>query len=84
MSGNVSVQVCEHHVGWEEGKDKDQEEGFSMGMQLCSERWTKVVCYAPHPCSLAQPPHFCPCLTCSELGSPKTLPRNLLSALHWS
>lgn len=55
-----------------------------MAMQLCSEIFTKVECCGPHPCSLAQPPHFCPCLTFSELGIPIALPRNLLSALHWS
>lgn len=76
---------CEHHVGWERGKDKNREEkGFCMERQLCSEPFTKDMCYAPHSCSLAQPHHFCPCLTCSELGNPTALPRNLLSALHWS
>lgn len=62
-----SVQVCEHRVGWEQGKDKDPEEkGFCMGRQLCSEPFTKVMCCTPHSCSLAQPHNpFCPCLTWS-------------------
>lgn len=79
---HVSVQVCEHCVVWEQGEDKDQEEkGFCMGRQLCSEPFTNVMCCAPHSCYLAHLHHFCPC---SEPGNPTTLPRNLLSALHWS
>lgn len=82
---HVSVQVCEHRAGWEQGKDKDREEqGFCMGRQLCSEPFTKVMCHTPHSSSLAQPHHFYPCLIWSELGNPTALPRNLLSALHWS
>lgn len=58
--------------------------GFVWEVKLCSELFTKVMCCAPHSYSLAQPHHFCPCLTCSELANSTTLPRNLLSALHWS
>lgn len=69
---HVSVQVCEHRVGWEQGEDKDQEKGFCVRRQLCSEPFTKVMCCAPHSCYLAQLHHFYPCLTC--WGTPQLSP----------